>query len=178
MSFGTTDTINIIKRRLMLYKAVQEFPDNQRIRNALIRTYANEYIQAAAEDGVYIAYARNDELFALELDTALRQVDVNVWFDQINVDPDEDWEYAVRTALNRSGVMILVVSPSAIADFELRGEAETFMEAGKIVIPVINEPCNADLLQMLVPPIDFSDNFDFGLRLLLQSIVGTSHVNV
>jgi len=177
MSFSTTDTINIIKRRLMLYKAVKEFPDNERIRKALMRTYATEYIRMAAEDGVYIAYARNDELFALELDTALRQVDVNVWFDQIDVEPDEDWEYAVKTALNRSGVMVLVLSPSAMEDDDLRKEAITFMEAGKIVIPVVHEPYKNDTLQSLVPPIDFSDNFDFGLQLLLRSIAGSSPVN-
>lgn len=177
MSFGSTDSINIIKRRLMLYKAVQEFPDNQRIRNALIRTYARQYIQAAAESGVYIAYARNDELFALELATALRQVEVNVWLDQIDVEPHEDWKYAVRTALSRSGVMVLVLSPAAIDDDDLRSEAITFMEAGKIVIPVIHETCQTDLLQTLIPPIDFSDDFDFGLRLLLQSIAGSSPVN-
>lgn len=177
MSFGTTDTINIIKRRLMLYKAVQEFPDNDRIRNALIRTYAVEHIQVAALDGVFISYARNDELFALELATALRMVDVNVWLDQIDVEPDQDWNYAVQTALNRSGVMVLVLSPSAIDDADLTGEALTFMESGKIVIPVLNEPCETELLQTLVPPIDFSDNFDFGLQLLLKSIAGSSPVN-
>jgi len=177
MSFSTTETINIIKRRLMLYKAVQEFPNNKRIRNALIRTYAKQYIQEAAKDGVYIAYARNDDLFALELDTALRQVNVNVWLDQIDIEPDQDWDYAVKTALNRSGVMILVLSPSALKDDNLHVEALTFMEAGKIVIPVVHEACDTESLQSLVPPIDFSENFEFGLRILLQSIVDSSTVN-
>ena len=48
--------LTISKRRLMLYKAIQEFPDNQRIRNALLRTYAAQHINIAAQDGVYINY--------------------------------------------------------------------------------------------------------------------------
>lgn len=176
MSQSNSFTIN--KRRLMLYKAIQEFPNNQRIRNALLRTYASEHIHRTVQEGVYIGYNRVDELFALELNTALRQAGVNVWLDQIDVDPDEDWEYAVSNTINRSGVMILVLSPHAVDDDELQQEAITFLESGKIVIPVVHEICDINTLDLILPPIDFSADFDKGLQFLLQGMTGQPQVNV
>jgi hypothetical protein len=170
--------VTISKRRLMLYKAIQEFPDNQRIRNALLRTYASEYIQVAAKDGIYIGYNRADELFALELDTELRQVGMNAWLDQIDIEPDEDWEYAVSNTINRSGMMIFVLSPYAVEDTQLQQEANTFLELGKVVIPVVHETCDISTLDLILPPIDFSENFDNGLQFLLQGMIEQSAVNV
>lgn len=176
MSQSQSNLLAVGKRRLMLYKAIQEFPDNQRIRTAFIRTCSPEHVQDAVENGVYISYNRADELFALELNTELRQMDVNVWLDAIDVDPDEDWEYAVSSALNRSGVMILVLSPQAIDDVQLQEEANMFMELGKIVIPVISERCNTSALNLIMQPIDFSEDFKMGLRLLLKRLVGQRSV--
>ena len=175
MSQPSPATIN--KRRMMLYKAVQAFPNNQRIRNALLRTYASEHIQAAARQGVYIGYNRNDELFALDLDTRLRQAGVNIWLDQIDIEPDEDWEYAVSNTINRSGMMILVLSPHAVEDDQLQQEAITFLELGKIVVPVVHEICDIAKLNLILPPIDFSENFDHGLQFLLQGMIEQPAVN-
>lgn len=173
-----SNLVTISKRRLMLYKAIQEFPDNQRIRNALLRTYASEHIQVAAKDGIYIGYNRADELFALELDTELRQVGVNVWLDQIDIEPDEDWEFALSNAMNRSGMMVFVLSPRAVENKQLQEEATAFLELGKIVIPVIHETCNIGTLDLILPPIDFSEDFDRGLQFLLQGLIEQSAVNV
>jgi TIR domain len=173
-----TNPVTISKRRLMLYKAIQEFPENQRIRNALLRTYASAHIQVAAKEGIYIGYNRADELFALELDTELRQTGVNVWLDQIDIEPDEDWEYAISNRINHSGMMILVLSPHAIEDEQLQQEAITFLESGKIVIPVVHETYDMDALDLILPPIDFSESFERGLQFLLQGITIQSAVNV
>ena len=173
-----SNLVTISKRRLMLYKAIQEFPDNQRIRNALLHTYAAQHVHIAAQHGVYINYNRSDELFALELDTRLRQANINVWLDQIDVDPDEDWEYAVSNMINRAGVMILVLSPHAVEDDSLQQDATKFLEAGKVVIPVVHKTCELDSLDLILPPINFANNFDRGLQFLLQGLNVQSPVNV
>ena len=178
MSQNQSNLLAISKRRLMLYKAIQEFPDNQQIRNTLIRTYATQHLQVASQSGVFIGYNRADELFALELDTKLRQAGINVWMDAIDVDPDEDWEYAVSNAVNRCGVMILVLSSHAVDDEELHQVFGSFMETGKVVIPVIHESCDISSLDLIVPPIDFSRKFASGLRLLVQALTGQPTVNV
>lgn len=177
MSSSEAKLIAVGKRRLMLYKAIQDFPDNQRIRSTYLHTYTPELIQLAAQDGVYFGYHRNDELFALELDTELRQKGVNVWMDTIDIDPDEDWTYAVETALNRSGVMIMVLSPYAVDDLQIQREATIFLELGKVVIPVIHEPCNYEAYDLMVEPIDFSENFKMGLQLLSRQLTSPSTAN-
>lgn len=173
-----SNPVTISKRRLMLYKAIQEFPDNQRIRNALLHTYASAHIKVSAQDGVYINYNRVDELFALELDTKLRQAGVNVWLDQIDIDPEEDWDHAISKAITRSGVMILVLSPHAVEDTQLQQEATAFLELGKVVIPVVHEACDLDTLNLILPPLDFSQSFEKGLQFLLQGLSVKSAVNV
>ncbi len=170
--------ITISKRRLMLYKAIQEFPDNQRIRNALLHTYNSSQIQVAAKNGVFIHYNRSDELFALELDTQLRKAGINVWMDQIDINPDEDWDYAISNAISRSGVMILVLSPHAIEDTALHQEAIKSLELGNFVIPIIHQACDYENLDLILPPIDFSDDFDKGLQFLLKGLKSESAVNV
>jgi len=170
--------ITISKRRLMLYKAIQEFPDNQRIRNAFLHTYSSKQIRIAAKNGVFINYNRVDELFALELDTRLRKARVNVWMDQIDISPDEDWEYAISNTINRSGVMILVLSPHAVEDITFQQESIKFLELGKVVIPIIHQTCDYANLDLLLPPIDFSVDFDKGLQFLLKGLKAESSVNV
>ncbi len=177
MNLSPINSIDIVKRRLMLYKAIKEFPDNQRIRNTLIRTYAKVYLREAVQDGIYISYSRADELFALELATSLRQADVNVWLDQIDVEPDEDWEYAIATSIKRSGVMLYILSPHAIKDEQSQHELTLFMESGKIVIPILYEPCQFDTQKIMIPPISFVEDFDTGLQILLKSIIDSSPVN-
>lgn len=177
MTLSSTNSIDIVKRRHMLYKAIKEFPENQRIRNSLIRTYAKVYLREAAHEGVYICYSRADELFALELATALRQADVNVWFDQIDVEPEDDWDYAVSKAVKRSGMMLYIMSPNATVDNELQQEANAFMESGKILIPLLHEPCENSIQNMIIPPINFAEDFESGLDILLDSITITTPVN-
>ena len=174
----SNNPVTISKRRLMLYKAIQEFPNNQRIRNALLHTYAAAHIKVSAKAGVFINYNRVDELFALELDTKLRQAGVNVWLDQIDIDPNEDWEHAISNTINRSGIMILVLSPHAVEDTQLQKEATKFLELGKVVIPVVHQTCDLDTLNLILPPIDFSEDFNRGLQFLLQGITVQPAVNV
>lgn len=177
MTRSQSNSLTISKRRLMLYKAIQEFPDNQRIRSAFLRTHASEHVQVASQSGVYINYNQIDDLFALELDTEIRQHNVNVWMDQIDIEPDQDWDYAVSNALNRCGVMILVLSPHAVEDEQLQQEATAFLESGKVVIPVVHEQCDYEALNLLLPPIDFSQNFSVGFQQLLRAFTGESAVN-
>lgn len=177
MSQSPSTQLPITQRRAMLYKAVSEHPDNKRIVNALLKTHSAQHIQAAAQKGVYINYNANDDLFALELDDELRDVNINVWLDQIDVEPDEDWDYAVSSALNRSGVMVVILSPNALNDEKLRNDTRAFLEAGKIVIPVLHQKCDVSGLRLVLPPIPFHEDFQLGFQHLTKAFATTPPVS-
>jgi len=170
--------VSTTQRRKMLYKAIQEHPENTQIRSALLRTYSTAYIQAAAKQGVFISYNRADELFALDLDHALREATVNVWLDEIDVADDEDWHHAVSSALNRCGVMIVIFSSQTIDDENVQSEIQAFIGAGKIILPVVCEPIDVGNLNLLLPAIRFDSDFNMALNQLCRAFAVSRPVNV
>lgn len=162
-------SLPITKRRRMLYKAIAEFPQNQQIRSALLRTYSTSHIQTAAKAGVFISYNRADELFALELDQGLRDIGVNIWLDEIDVADNEDWHHAISSALARCGVMIVILSPQSVDDESVQDEMRSFVEAGKIILPVMSEACDLADLNLFLPAIRFDSEFSVPLSQLCRA---------
>jgi hypothetical protein len=75
----------------------------------------------------------------------LGELKVKVWSDR-EIDPGEDWLPAIRTAISRSRVAILVISADFLNSPFIRSEeVPRFLERrqadGLIVIPVIARPC-------------------------------------
>lgn len=171
---ANTQALQIEQHRAMLRQAFQRYPDNAAVQDALRRFLTPEHIREAAERGVFVSYSRSDELFALALDEGLREVGVNVWLDQIDVDPSKDWAAEVRRALNQCGVMLAILSPDAMADADLQHERQQFLNAGKIVIPVLHQRCDTSALRTLMQPIDFRHDFQRGLLQLRRLFATTA----
>lgn len=165
--FVTAGTQEIEKRRALLRKAMFNKPQDTRVRNALVKTLTPSHIRKAANRGVFISYNRADELFALELDNGLREAGVGVWMDAIDVTDDGDWLNEIRSALQRSGIMVVVFSPDSLQDEDLKKELRYFMLAGKIVLPVLHRTCDFDRLSVMIEPVDFRYDMNIGLKRLL-----------
>ncbi|MDQ7025440.1 MAG: toll/interleukin-1 receptor domain-containing protein [Anaerolineae bacterium] len=160
-------------RRAMLRKALQKVPDDARLQDTLKQLLQPYYIQRAAKQGVFICYSRVDELFALDLSTDLREVGVEAFMDEMDVgnDDDSEWGEQVGKALRNCGLMLLVMSPHSLHDAEVQGERLYFLKNGKVVIPVIAQKCKMQGLEMVIPPIDFVQDYQASLEQLLQLLV-------
>src|SRR6185295_3945023 len=56
----------------------------------------------ADADFVFISYDRDDdEKFALQLAAKIKEHGVNVWVDQWNLEPSEDWDRSIDDALDK-----------------------------------------------------------------------------
>ncbi len=126
------------------------------------------HIAHAARSGVFICYARPDELFALDLTESLRATGIKVWLDMTDMPDDADWHTAITAALDGCGVMLLLLSPEALSAVDVRTEQQHFLDVGKIVVPVLHKTCEYSVFRNPSLPIDFRHDYDLGLQHLLR----------
>jgi hypothetical protein len=154
------------QRRAALRRALDLTPDNKRLQTALRELSSPQHVRAAAEHGIYMGYARADELFTVDLAEALDAQGIETWLDM--ADATGDWHDSIGRALQRCGLMLLIVSPEALESTELRTEMRWFRDHGKLIVPVIHRACNLRELAIMHPPIDFRTDFQIGMQTLLR----------
>jgi predicted transcriptional regulator with HTH domain len=158
-------------KRAALYRAYRLNPSDTRLYDALLKLMSPPHSTRAAQNGVFISYVRADELFALDLRESLRAAGVKVWLDMTDVPEDMDWHTAVDQALDRCGLMLLLLSPTALKTGELRAERQQFLDAGKIVVPVLHNHCDLTALNLMHPPVDFRHGYALGLQQLVKILI-------
>lgn len=167
----------IEQRRAALHMTMLAQPGDPRVRDHLLKLTTPRLIRQAAKDGVFISYSRADEIFALNLARGIRRGGVTPWMDMLDVESEEDWWGEVRAALNRCGLMLAIVSPDALTDAALQAERRTFMQQGKIVLPVLYKAevrAESRAPELYLPPVDFRYNTTLGLQILLRLIAPTA----
>jgi len=163
------------QRRIALRKALQSRPNDPRLSQAIEKMTSPYQLRKAAQQGLFVSYARVDEIFALELAVALRKLGYSAWLDMID-GGNEDWNGEVQQALRGSGLMLAVLSPKCLLDRAVRAERDRFQRMGKLIVPIIHRPLDMSSLDYWVMPVDFSKDFDFGLHQLQQTFSAAATV--
>lgn len=122
------------------------------------------------QNAVFIAYARADAQFVLELATALRAAGASVWVDQLDIPPGTHWDQNVEEALSCCARVLVVLSPAAVASQNVLDEVSYALEARKEIIPVLYQPCLIPLRLKRLQYIDLTGNYEAGFRRLLDSL--------
>ena len=87
---------------------------------------------------VFISHALKDQRYVSQLAASLRKEGVQVWIDEEQLQPGEDWEKSLRKGLAQSDLMLTVVGPSV--DYpNVLFEAGAAIGLGKRVIFIIPE---------------------------------------
>lgn len=155
----------IENKRASIYRALLHNPNDQRLRQAIMRLNSPQQIKQASKDGIFISYARDDELFALDLYQDLKKRQFTVWLDMLEI--SGDWDAEVNQAISRCGLLLWIVSRDSFTDAHLRQERYHFMRLGKVVVPITHEhsPQNINIPLMT---LDFKHNYQTGLQMLLR----------
>ncbi|MBZ0302318.1 MAG: toll/interleukin-1 receptor domain-containing protein [Anaerolineae bacterium] len=156
------------EKRAALRQALSLQPTHSGVREALRRLMSPAHIRRAAHSGVFISYARADELFAVDLIEGLRASGINAWLDMTEININTTWHSSVARALTECGVMLLILSPEAIESGSLQTEQQWFIDTGKIIVPVLHKTCDYEALDLMGPTVDFRHDPQAGLRQLLQ----------
>lgn len=118
---------------------------------------------------IFITYAKEDEAFVSQLAHDLKRQGANIWVDMQDADftDQEAWETSVATAIDRSDVLLVVLSCTALQQPYIEEDWKRFIAEGRPVLIALHEPC-ADLPTALETrqPINFSRNYEDGLHRL------------
>ena len=96
---------------------------------------------SAAGPEIFLSYGREDwDEFVEGLVRMLRDEGFNVWVDQHLLRGGDDWMAAINEALARCPVMVLCLSPDAVASKHVKLEYRYFFNEDKPIVPVLCRP--------------------------------------
>jgi TIR domain len=119
---------------------------------------------------VFISYSNEDQNFVFRLKNDLNQKGINTWVDVEQINPGALWIDEMKIGIEKSGLIILVLGDGYRYSRLAIHEAKT---KGKKIIPIkINVKTNQRILHFIddKKAIDFSNNYENALRLLLEEI--------
>jgi hypothetical protein len=114
---------------------------------------------------VFVSYAREDADFVLPLAQALLRSGVDLWVDQLRINPADNWDKSIDDALYDCAKLLLFLSPAAVASSEVLSELRVAFNEGKPVVPVLYQTCRPD-------PRAFPPPGSFGRQGSLRMTVG------
>ena len=113
-------------------------------------------VKDAFSASIFLSYRKKDRLYANELMRMIHSMpecrDIAVWYDEFLI-PGEDYEVNIAEALNESGMVLLLVTPSLLepdangnANFVQRVEYPEAKRSGKPILPAEKVPTNREAL--------------------------------
>jgi hypothetical protein len=122
---------------------------------------------------IFVSYSRQDADFALRLGRDLRAAGVNLWIDQLDIPPGGRWDREVERALKASRMLVVVLSPEAVASENVMDEVGYALSESKRVVPVMSRPCELPLRLQRVQYVDLSSDYGRGLERLVATLGGS-----
>ena len=116
----------------------------------------------------FISYSRSDSEFAMRLAGDLKAAEAKVWLDKLDISPGQRWDQAVETALNRSSMMLVILSSTSVQSNNVLDEVSFALEEGKAVIPLLIADCPIPFRLRRIQHVDFKADYAHGLTMLLE----------
>lgn len=126
---------------------------------------------------LYIAYTREDALFAVQLAEDLNDLGVEVWLDLQEISATADWEAAQRAAIEASEGLIAVLSPEALRRDHMRREVQQAFTAGKQVHLAVTRRVPWRDWMAGLSVADFTTSYEAGLDALMLHITGVARAD-
>lgn len=129
-----------------------------------------------ATDKIFFSYSRSDSTFVLKLAKDLRESGIKLWLDQLDIKPGSHWDASIQQALTESRKLIVILSDSSVKSDNVMDEVSWALENGKTVIPVMISECSPPFRLMRLQRIDFTNDYQSGLDLLLETLKYTQEI--
>ena len=94
---------------------------------------------------IFISYAHADSPFVDRLEADLRQQGFAPCVDRHGLAGGHKWRRALQIALDRAQVVLVVLSPEAVASEYVQNEYGYASEEGKVLIPLYYHSCKVPL---------------------------------
>ncbi len=94
---------------------------------------------------IFISYTHADSAFVDRLDADLRTQGFDTWVDRERLVAGLRWRRELQEAVERAQVLLIVLSPEAVASQNVQIEYDYALDLGKVVIPVYYRQCNVPM---------------------------------
>ncbi|PVD49469.1 hypothetical protein DC498_24950 [Terrimonas sp.] len=128
-------------------------------------------------DKFFISYSRVDTPFVLKLANDLKAAGVNIWLDQLNIQPGAHWDNEIEAALNSATCVLAIISPQSMESKNAMDEISFALEQNKKVIPVLLTNTETSFRLRRLQRIDFTGEYEKGVNQLLKAIQITANNN-
>jgi len=118
----------------------------------------------------FFSYSREDGDFAKKLAADLKSAGANVWMDQLDIEPGTRWDDAISQALESSPRVLVILSPASAKSANVSDEVSFALSKTKQIIPVLFRDCDVPFRIARLQYVDFRNDYNTGLRLLLQTL--------
>lgn len=118
----------------------------------------------------FISYSRKDSDFALKISEDLRKLGVQIWLDQLDIPPGQQWDNEIQTQLKNCNFFLIILSKSSIESQSVLDEVSFALSRGKKIIPVLTDNCEIPFRLQRLQYIDFRTNYEKGLNDLLVAL--------
>ncbi|MBW7880651.1 MAG: TIR domain-containing protein [Anaerolineae bacterium] len=133
----------------------------------------------------FISYSRRNTNFAERLARDLNDAGVEVWIDFRQIHAGERWKDEIRRGVERSEVIVIVLSPDSVVSEWVQFEINYGREKNKVLLPIMVVDCYAELranesLAWLLDVhfIKFEGRYEQGFPELLKALPGKRKVGV
>jgi predicted ATPase len=125
---------------------------------------------ADAPPSIFISYAHADSSFVDRLEADLRQQGFDPWVDRQRLVGGQRWRRELQEAVKGAQVLLIVLSPNAIASPNVQIEYDYVLDRGKVVIPLYYRECDMPMELRAIQWIDFRHSYEQGVAALLQAL--------
>lgn len=121
---------------------------------------------------VFVSYSRKDTSFADRLDVSLKSRGFDTWVDQRKLEGGQDFTDAIQVAIERSQVLVVILSPDSIASRYVKNEYRYALNTlGMVVIPLLYRPVDRVPFDLNgIEWVDFQGTYDDALRNLVNTL--------
>ena len=120
---------------------------------------------------IFISYSRLDEVFARRLATSLSNMGADIWIDLEDIPAGMKWSSAIQHGLDTADLLIVIISPEAMASRNVEDEWQYYIDNNKPVIPILLRPAKIHFQLSRIQYIDFHRlDYELALRELYEEL--------
>lgn len=127
---------------------------------------------------IFIVYAKEDSNMARKLYKDLKQEGIELWLDEEELAPGQDWDLEIQKAIRESPVVLTLISSNTVkkkgfTQKELKRALDIIEEKpeGSIyIIPVRIDDCQIDAKLQQYHWLDLFPSYSEGLRKLIRAL--------
>src|SRR5579863_2729554 len=119
---------------------------------------------------IFISYAHVDSAFVDRLEADLSRQGFETWMDRQRLAGGQQWRRELQASVERAQVLLVMLSPEAVASQYVQSEYGYALDLGIVVIPVYYRQCNVPMELRHIQWIDFRQSYEQGLVALMQTL--------